>query len=350
MRVLFAPDWREGVPYQRLLAGALAAHGLEVTFLSHYKRLLPLTRLVREQRADLLHLHWPEAYYPRVRDGWDFFRRARFRADLALATRSLPFVLTAHNLQEHNAGELPLARANYAAAYRRARLVFAHSDAARDALVATYDLRAEKIRVIPHGDLSVAMPTPVPAGEARARLGLPPGPLCLMFGTVEPYKGQEEILAWWRDTQPAAQLIIVGRPCTDEYAGAVRKSAGGVPNVTLQFHWLSDAELALFLSAADCAVFNYRTIFTSGAATLARSWGLPILLPSRLTTVDLHEPDPRVFRFAQLGSDFAQKLHAALQIAPDFTAAAPWRASIAWPRLATLTAEGYREALGLPAT
>jgi glycosyltransferase involved in cell wall biosynthesis len=344
MKVLFAPDWRD-CPYQRLLAEALGPHGVEVTFLNHYKRLLPLTRLVREHRADLLHLHWPEAYYPRLRDGRDFFRRARFRADLALASRHLPLVLTAHNLQEHNAGKLPFARANYAAAYRRARLIFAHSAAARDALVESYGLRAEKICVVPHGDLSVAMPPPVPPGEARARLGLPASPLCLMFGAVEPYKGQEEILAWWRETQPAAQLVIVGRPGTAEYGEALRKIAEGVPNVSLQFRWLSDAELALYLSAADCTVFNYLTVFTSGAASLAHSWGLPILIPSRLTTVDLHEPDPRVFRFAQVGSEFAQKLQAALQIAPDFTAAADWRGSIAWPRIAAQTVDAYRAVL-----
>ena len=36
MDVLFAPDWRNSVPYQRLLAGALAAHGMHAGFLSHY--------------------------------------------------------------------------------------------------------------------------------------------------------------------------------------------------------------------------------------------------------------------------------------------------------------------------
>ena len=64
MDVLFAPDWRQGVPYQQLLANALTTAGVQVSFLSHYKRLLPLTRLLRERSTDLLHLHWPEAYYP----------------------------------------------------------------------------------------------------------------------------------------------------------------------------------------------------------------------------------------------------------------------------------------------
>src|SRR5687768_87040 len=139
MEVLFAPDWRQGVPYQRLLADALIATGVHVDFLSHYKRVFPLTRLMRQQHADLLHLHWPEAYYPPKRDHWDFFRRARFIPDLALATRQTPFVFTAHNLAEHNLRHT-FAHANYAAAYRRARLIFAHSSAAAGELVRTYGL------------------------------------------------------------------------------------------------------------------------------------------------------------------------------------------------------------------
>jgi len=81
MNVLFAPDWRQGVPYQSLLADALVAVGVHVDFLSDYKRVFPLTRLLQQHPADLLHLHWPEAYYPRKRDWWDGFRRARFVPD-----------------------------------------------------------------------------------------------------------------------------------------------------------------------------------------------------------------------------------------------------------------------------
>ncbi len=347
MDVLFAPDWRNGVPYQRLLAEALVAAGVHVDFLSQYKRVLPLSRLLRQQPADLLHLHWPEAYYPQKNDRWDFFRRARFRTDLALATRHTPFVFTAHNLAEHNHRHA-FAQANYAAAYRRARLVFAHSEAARAQLVSAYGLSAEKIRVIPHGDLSVVMPPPSPQAEARAQLGLPDGPMCLMFGAVEPYKGQEEVLAHWREARPDALLVIAGKPQTPEYGGTIRRAAQGLPNVVLRLEWLDDSQLALFLSAADVALFNYRTIFTSGAATLARSWGLPLLLPARLSTVDLAEPDPRVMRFESLATNFAEELSAALAVTPDYAAAAAWRCHTAWTRVAELTLAGYRESLSAP--
>jgi beta-1,4-mannosyltransferase len=269
MNILFAPDWRQGVPYQTLLAEALVAAGVHVAFLSDYKRVLPLTRLLKQHPADLLHLHWPEAYYPRKGDWWDGFRRARFVPDLTLATRRTPFVLTAHNLMEHNERRI-FAHTNYAAAYRQARLVFAHSAMAAAELIRIYGISESKIRIVPHGDLSVMMPPPVPQAEARANLGLPEGPLCLMFGAMEPYKGQEEVLAHWRQAHPKASLVIVGKPRDAEYAAVIRDAGQNLPNVILRLGWLADSDLALYLSAADVALFNYRTIFTSGAASLAR--------------------------------------------------------------------------------
>jgi hypothetical protein len=166
-----------------------------------------------------------------------------------------------------------------------------------------------------------------------------------MFGVVEPYKGQQEVLEHWRRANPEAMLIIAGRPHTEEYGATIRQAAEGLPNVVLRLNWLDDPALALYLSAADCALFNYRTIFTSGAASLARSWGLPILLPARLDTVDLAEPDPRVRRFDRFETDFGPQLATTLTTPADYSAATPWREQTSWRRAAELTAAGYRAAL-----
>jgi len=44
--------------YQTLLADALGRRGANVRFLQGYKRVLPLSRLLRAQDCDILHLHW----------------------------------------------------------------------------------------------------------------------------------------------------------------------------------------------------------------------------------------------------------------------------------------------------
>jgi glycosyltransferase involved in cell wall biosynthesis len=348
MKVLFAPDWREGVLYQRLLGDALADQGVEVDFLRDYKRILPLARLVAQRRhagrIDLLHLHWPEAYYPPLHDGRDWFRRARFPLDLALATRGLPLAVTAHNLLPHNRAAEPFALSNAGAALHRASVIFAHSDGAKDELITTHRLPPERICVVPHGDLSAAMPPPVPRAEARARCGLGAGPVVIVFGAIEPYKGIEEVLEQWRQARPDVDLVIAGKAVTPEYETAIRAAAAGIPKVALHLDRLSDGELACWLSAVDAVLFNYRAIFTSGAASLARSWGVPILFPARFTTVDLGEPSPYVCRYADFGRDFSIALGRALKMPPDFTAASGWRETIAWKGIAERTAEAYREA------
>jgi hypothetical protein len=346
MDVLFAPDWRDGVPYQRLLEAALVQHGVRVSYLRDYRRGLPLARLVRDWRrrnaCELLHLHWPEAYYPRKDDGLDWFRFARFSVDLWLATRGLPLAVTAHNLQAHNRRDL-FARRNTVAAFRRAGVVFAHSETARGALEKEYGVRASKIQVIASGDLSEVLGQPLAREAARAELGLGEGRICLMFGAVEPYKGIEEVIAYWRSARPGCELHVAGKPCDEAYATALREAAAGVPRVHLHLQWLSDPELRAWLSAADCALFNYRSIFNSGSAPTARAFGVPVLVPARLTTVELGEPHPRVIRFRAFAEDFGVKLEEALALRRDYAAGEDWRRETSWERVAEVTAGRYRQ-------
>jgi len=343
MKVFFAPDYREGVAYQALLADALAGQDVAVTFPPGHRRVLPLWRCVQGWNGDLLHLHWPEKFFERRRDGLDFWRKVRYPLDLSLAARHLPLILTAHDRFPHNRSGQLLLR-NFQRTYDTARAVIVHSPRAAEVIQATYGTGPEKLHVIPHGDLSASL-HPLPSrAEARAALGIPAEErLCLMFGTVEPYKGIEPVVDWWRGNSPAASLAIAGKPFSTEYGAAVRMRAGGATSrIRFDLSWQTDNALERWLAAADCVLFHYRAIFTSGAACLARSLGIPILIPRRLDTVDLAEPHPLVFRFEDLETDFSEKLEAALTAGPDAAAAQEWRSATAWSRIAEQTARVYR--------
>jgi glycosyltransferase involved in cell wall biosynthesis len=343
MNVLFAPDWRAGVPYQKLLANALTTHGITVDFLSEYRRVLPLWRGINPAQHDILHLHWPEAYYAKMGDRYDALRNLRFAFDLIAATRKLPLVFTAHNLLAHNRGHERLAHFNMAAVARRASAIIAHSEAAAQKVANTFRVNPARISVIPHGDLSVELGAPEPRESARTALGVREEKICLIFGTVEPYKGIEQIVNAWKRHAPEAKLVIVGRPNTKEYGAQIKALCVGNSDIDARLGWLEDGDLRRWLSAADAVIFNYRAIFTSGAACMARSFGLPLLLPARIETVDLGEPDPRVFRFQN--DTFIETLHHALSVAPDYSAAAGWRKQTAWETVAAQTAHVYERAL-----
>lgn len=345
MNILFAPDWRAGVPYQTLLADALVRRGAKVRFLQGYKRVLPLNRLLKDQQCDILHLHWPEAYYPQRGDALDLFRTVRFPFDLDRATQNVVLVTTAHNFHIHNRAAEVLVGRNVRYANRKSRIVFAHSVGAKQKLVQAFGLDPSLVRVVAHGDLSAAMPYPVSQAEARQQLGLDESKLALMFGAVEPYKGLEDVIGWWKDVKPSTRLAIVGRPATDQYAAHMFRTLGDTSQILTRLEFLSDDALSLWLCAADVVIFNYREIFTSGAASLTRSYGVPLLLPRRLDTVELDEPTPYVRRFTDLATDFRSELDAALSVPPSFAAAASWRQACNWDRIAELTMDGYRSAL-----
>jgi glycosyltransferase involved in cell wall biosynthesis len=345
MNVLFAPDWQEGNPYQSLLAAALERHDVHVDFLEGYKRLLPLSRLLAGRRFDIFHLHWPEAYAPLKGDGWDWFRSARFSVDLAAAVRNRVLVATAHNLVWHNRAHEAFIDVNVRSVFRRAKATFAHSAGARDILVRQFALASERVPVIPHGDLSSSFGPPIEAHRARQELAIGDQKVALAFGAVEPYKGLEHVISWWKSRGPAnVVLAIVGKPLDQGYAAHVSALAANASNVLVRLDRQSDAALRQWLSVASVAIFKYQRIFTSGAANLARSYGIPLLIPAAADTVALGEPTPYVHRFISM-DDFGQALSAALAIAPDFAAAAVWRAACSWDVVARQTADAYVKAL-----
>jgi len=122
--------------------------------------------------------------------------------------------------------------------------------------------------------------------------------------------------------------------------------AGGARNIVLRFGFPRDEELGQWFSAADCVAINYDRIYTSGVASLARSYGMPLLLPKRHTTFDLREPHASVFRFESVKTDFGEKLKAVLQYERSYTTAAEWRKTIVWDTIATKTRKVYESVLG----
>ena len=348
LRVLFAPDYRKGLPYQHLLAEALAQHGVEVEFLSDYRRVLPLARGSAHAAPDILHLHWPEAYFAPRGDMRDRLRVLRYPLDYWLTARRIPTVVTAHNLLPHNRGDEAGVFRNIRFTMQKAEAVFAHAHPARKMIAETFGIAEPLIEVIPFGDHAVTLGDPLDRGEARRTLGLPEHEkVCLMFGTISPYKGIREVVQFWSEAHVPYRLVIAGPILSEDYAASVRAAAGGAPAIDLRLSpdWLDDKALCTWLSAVDCVIFNYISIFTSGAGALARSFGVPSILPGSAVTLDLGEPHAHVVRFGSVKGDFREALERALATPCDYAKAADWRRRTSWDAVAALTAPVYRRVM-----
>ncbi len=343
MNVLFAPDYRKGLPYQDFLARELNKIGINVDFLSHYRRGMPLTRGIGDFNCDILHLHWPEVYFKKNKKG-DFFRKLRYPFDLELATRKRKLFLTAHNLLPHNRHDEWKVSSLVKKTVQLSDGIFVHSEYAQDEMVRTFGIHAEKCWVIPYGDHADGWEPPLLSNEARSRLKLPrEQKICLIFGTVSPYKGSDDVIKYWLRESPGARLVIAGPVINEDFANKLRILAKQSSDVELRIsdQWMSDEELRVWLSAVDCTIFNYRDIFTSGAAALARSMGVPILIPTRLRAADLHEPHHLVHRFDSLDIDFKVHLEAALCQTSSYEEAEQWRLNTSWYEVAKATKQAY---------
>ncbi|MDD5261016.1 MAG: asparagine synthase (glutamine-hydrolyzing) [Methylacidiphilales bacterium] len=341
IRVIVAPDYREANPYQQLLGNAMEQDGADLIYLKHYRRVLPLFRMVRLYPGALLHLHWPEAYYSARGGVHTFIRRLRFPLDLKLAGQKCRIILTAHNLWPHDTEVDAMVLRNMTLCYKNASAVIAHSPAAAGLVKDEFELPGERIFVIPHGDLSVAYGQPGSQREARRTLGFGNGKLCLMLGAVAPYKGIEEVVEWWKQYRPDVTLAIVGACGNPAYLAQLKKLADDTPSILLREGRLNDLEVATWLDAADAVLCNYRRILTSGAACLARSWGLPVLLPSRCHTVDLMEPHPLVLRYDDMDEHFDLVLSKAVSLGGDYELSKEWRQYTSWERVGAETRQVY---------
>ena len=338
--MLFAPDWRAGGPYQSELSKALVNLDTDVQFASGYRRALPLARVTWQFQPDILHLHWPEAYFPLRGDFLDELRERRLPVDARLARLGRRLVVTAHNLFPHSKEiSRPLEEA-VSSVHRLASAVIAHSEEARQVVSNTHGVDPERIFVIPHGDLAPSMSRLTDRESARRRLSLPDRRICLIFGRVEPYKGIDVVVDFWNAVRPDADLYIVGNDSGNDYVRGLSARIDGNPSIRTVLRHVPDQELADWLSATDCVLFNYRTLLTSGAASLTRSMGVPLLIPSRLNTVDLGEPDPRVFRFGSI-AELSELLPRALAAGSDYEAAAGWRRRCSWDGIAEETRKVY---------
>ena len=300
IKVLFAPDYRGGNSYQQQLASALHDLDVLVQWPQGYRRMLPLTRMVRKGNYDILHLHWPEAYYTGATPPSTLCRMLRFPFDLARASRHARLVTTAHNLWPHDRPRSWLLRRAQRSAYRRSRTVIAHSRGAAVALHEQFGIQPSRVQVIPHGNLGETMPGAILKDRARAGLKAPLDPArpwVLMAGRVEPYKGIDRALQFHRECGAAFNLIVAG-PASPEYQKQLQAhEAATSENVYFQFGWLSDQEMQHWICASDCVLAWHRASSGSGILNLVRGLGVPIVLPSRLDEIELNEPSPWVIRF-----------------------------------------------------
>ena len=147
---------------------------------------------------------------------------------------------------------------------------------------------SKPVYLIPHGTL---VWDPVPAGEAKEKLGLPKDlKIAFVFGFAADNKGLDEILSVTKKVNiPNFKLVMSAGVNTvskvaEEYTGHIRDfltRTARDTNVMVLGKYLTEDEINLWASAADVLIFNYKTPpyvgSASGAMKRVLAAGKPII-------------------------------------------------------------------------
>jgi len=196
-------------------------------------------------------------------------------------------VLTVHNV---NAGRRDskdsfLNRITLRIQYRLADHIFVHTKKMKSELMEEFGVQQTQVTVIPFGINNSIPNTSLTSSEARRKLGIRPDEkTILFFGSINPYKGLEYIVAAFQQVvarRADYRLFIVGRPNKCEsYWGSIREASRGEVEkgrITIRADYIPDQETELYFKAADVFVLPYRHIYQSGVLFLGYSFGLPVI-------------------------------------------------------------------------
>lgn len=284
MKTLFLPNHDEN-PYQLLLAHALESHGVSVARGSS-SGLFPLLSGVFGDEPDVVHFHWLHRFLIGRTRTRSALAMIRFAFELTvLKLLGLSIVWTVHNILQHER--------DYPRFERRARKLFVrscdeivvHSPAARDQVIAAYDLPTEyedRITVVPHGNYIGNYANDVSKDEARDRLDLDDaGTVYLFFGNIREYKNVPELISSFQSIDdPDARLLIAGSPPDDPTESErLARRVRDDERITADFSYIPDDEIQRYMNAADVVVLPFNRVLTSGSALLAMSFGNPVIAP-----------------------------------------------------------------------
>ncbi len=196
-------------------------------------------------------------------------------------------VLTAHNVNagRRDSKDTRLNRLTLGIQYRFADQIFVHTERMKHELINEFDVRGNRVTVIPFGINNSVPNTRLTPAEAKQRLGIREGDKAILFfGRITPYKGLEYLISAFRQMlarHDDYRLIIAGRVDRCEgYWRAIREEISEDVQrgrVLLRAEFIPDEETEVYFKAADVLVLPYRDIYQSGVLFLGHSFGLPVL-------------------------------------------------------------------------
>lgn len=312
-KVIITPDFRDGNPYQSLLARHLSEEEIDIIFENMPKGYFPFSELSKKTpEAKTIHLHWLSPLLQIL--SWTATPfRAKVRCILLLLDciwlrlKGKKIIWTIHNKYSHEnfdrSVELFLRRLMVFGASE----IIVHSRSAAEQLANAYDLPCirEKANIIYHGNYSGVYPhSTVTRRDILDSINVPSDHIIVFsFGMLRPYKGLEllaEVFASGK-TPSNIHLVIMGKADNEQYGKKLNATCSSSNNIHLGLDFLSDQELVNWFEAADMVAVPFSDTLTSGSVLLAMTKGKALLLPELSRVLDC-VPEQGAFYYNEISS------------------------------------------------
>ena len=193
------------------------------------------------------------------------------------------FVWTIHNVLPHNDKHREVEIELRQGLAALATLIHVHSTKAIEHISPHYDLPADKLIVIPHGNYVGAYYDRFDRTASREKLGYKDEFVFLFLGQLRPYKGLDRLLLAFSQLYselPSSRLVLAGKPVHPVRPGRLTHQVSLVQGISVFEGFVPDDELHGYFNAADFFVAPYEDVLTSGSILNSLSFGTPVIAPS----------------------------------------------------------------------
>jgi glycosyltransferase involved in cell wall biosynthesis len=236
-----------------------------------------LVRYASTAKPRIFHILWNNKF--------EYFDRTLLMLFYRLLGKKV--VITVHNVnaKKRDLSDGFVNRLTLRMQYRLAHHLFVHTEKMRGELIEEFNVRSERVSLIPFGINNAVPQTALASKAAKEQLKLAPeDKVILFFGRITPYKGLDWLIPIFRRLvrrEGNYRLIIAGRPdrC-EEYWSRIRTDVqkdveSGA--ILLNDNFIPDDQVEVYFKAADALILPYRDIYQSGVLFLGQSFGIPVL-------------------------------------------------------------------------
>ena len=240
---------------------------------------LRLMKYAEKTDAKIFHIQWMEKFI--------YFDRTLLNIYYKILGKKLIF--TAHNVNSgvRDGNDNIINRLTLRFMYKIVDHIIVHTDKMKNQLIDDFNIKKEKVSVIPYGINNIVPISQLTKTEAKKKLHLKDNEkVILFFGNIAPYKGLEYLLlaiANLKKKYTDFKLIIAGSMNNKDavtYWHLLEKiieKNNLEERIIFKIKFIPNEEIEVYYKSADVLILPYKYIFQSGILFMSYAFGLPVI-------------------------------------------------------------------------